>query len=507
MEIREFHSDNGGEYVEKEYLQQITASGARRSFIVAKCPNHNPIAEGAFWRIFSKIRAFIADSGIPMAHWGKLFYQACYVLNREPRQVGKQIKSPYELVYKRRYNASRIKVPGCLAHAFINKKDREGKLSAITFPGFHISVSREHRGWDIFNPVTNQYIVSRSVQFFENIMYKDRPDLSGPTRPSSGIGMPTEEDDSSGDEGPNKNTSNNSDTSSLRISQRLSRGGRGDPSWRQDPSKCMQYTHHLGTPDQEIEGHGEYPSAHHGSLMEGVHKTPSPTKTSNHNTTLWNEVDKIKPLHTRNMTKKNTLKFRNMLAHCIALTLNEDEIEPTPCTALQSAIGPELPPEPTDRTPKNIFQALTCPKYGTQWRKSISEEIEAQMAIPTWKLIPLSAIPKGRKIVGATWCFKIKRDKHGKINRFKARLCAQGFSQDEGFDYHITFSNTVRYDSLRLVMSIAADLGLRLTSIDIKTAYVNGTLKEMIIMRLPQGGRIWATRLPTKTVNLSSANY
>ena len=175
------------------------------------------------------------------------------------------------------------------------------------------------------------------------------------------------------------------------------------------------------------------------------------------------------------------------MAHCIALTWGDGDETDEPNSAYQIATNNELPSTILDHTPKTIFQALKCPKYGDQWREAIKEEIESQLKIPTWKFVPLSSIPKNRRIVGSTWNFKIKRDKHGRINRFKARLCAQGFSQEEGFDYNITFSNTVRYDSLRLVLSIAAEKSLRLTGVDIKTAYLNGTLKEQITMRTPPG--------------------
>ena len=57
-------------------------------------------------------------------------------------------------------------------------------------------------------------------------------------------------------------------------------------------------------------------------------------------------------------------------------------------------------------------------------------------------------IPIGQNIVGSKWVFKLKRDASGNINRHKARLVAQDYSQQPGFDYEELYSLVVCYDSL-----------------------------------------------------------
>jgi hypothetical protein len=58
----------------------------------------------------------------------------------------------------------------------------------------------------------------------------------------------------------------------------------------------------------------------------------------------------------------------------------------------------------------------------------------------TWELVPL---PEGKNIVGSRWVFKVKRDANGSVQRYKARLVAQGYSQAEGVDYQEVFSPVV----------------------------------------------------------------
>ena len=84
--------------------------------------------------------------------------------------------------------------------------------------------------------------------------------------------------------------------------------------------------------------------------------------------------------------------------------------------------------------------------------------------------------------------FKVKYSGDGRVDRFKARLVAQGFSQRCGIDYTETFAPTLKFDTLRLLLAIAAIEDLQIHQMDVVSAYLAGEIdEEEIYMRPPEG--------------------
>jgi hypothetical protein len=84
------------------------------------------------------------------------------------------------------------------------------------------------------------------------------------------------------------------------------------------------------------------------------------------------------------------------------------------------------------------------------------------------------------------WVYKMKYDSKGKIERFKTRLVANGFTQREGIDYTETFSLIFKKDSFRIVMVLVAHYNLELHQMDVKNVFLNGDLQESVYMAQPE---------------------
>ena len=92
-----------------------------------------------------------------------------------------------------------------------------------------------------------------------------------------------------------------------------------------------------------------------------------------------------------------------------------------------------------------------------------------------WTLVPRL---KGEHIIGTKWIFHSKTDEEGDVIRNKARLVSQGYSQMEGVDYDETFAQVARMKSIRILLALACQLKFKLYQMDVKTAFLNGILKE-----------------------------
>jgi hypothetical protein len=97
--------------------------------------------------------------------------------------------------------------------------------------------------------------------------------------------------------------------------------------------------------------------------------------------------------------------------------------------------------------------------------------------------------------------FWIKIDKHGQLKRRKARFFAKGYRQVKGIDFQESFAPVVRYDSLRVVLAIAASHDLELVQLDVKTAFLNGEVDEEIYIAQPKGYTIAGRELEVCRLN------
>jgi len=88
--------------------------------------------------------------------------------------------------------------------------------------------------------------------------------------------------------------------------------------------------------------------------------------------------------------------------------------------------------------PQTYLQAVTCDAQD-RWKKAMDDEIEKQTACGTWYL---TVLPQDRKAVGCRWVYTLVLNRDGTVDKYKARLVAQRFSQRAGVDYHETWALT-----------------------------------------------------------------
>ena len=113
--------------------------------------------------------------------------------------------------------------------------------------------------------------------------------------------------------------------------------------------------------------------------------------------------------------------------------------------------------------------------------------------------------PAAKPVITSKWVFKKKKGVSGKVEKYKARLVARGFMQEEGVDYTETYSPTVRFESIRMMTAAAASGELHMEQMDVTTAFLYADLEEEVYLEIPEG--MFEEELAGKVLRLLKALY
>ncbi|GJS14908.1 retrovirus-related pol polyprotein from transposon TNT 1-94 [Tanacetum coccineum] len=134
----------------------------------------------------------------------------------------------------------------------------------------------------------------------------------------------------------------------------------------------------------------------------------------------------------------------------------------------------------TSVEPKNYKDALTqaC------WIEAMQEELNEFERLEVWELVPR---PDKVMVITLKWIYKVKLDELGGILKNKARLVARGYRQEEGIDFEESFAPVARLDAIRIFLAYAAHMNMIVYQMDVKTAFLNGILREEVYVSQPDG--------------------
>ncbi|GJX03328.1 putative ribonuclease H-like domain-containing protein [Tanacetum coccineum] len=129
--------------------------------------------------------------------------------------------------------------------------------------------------------------------------------------------------------------------------------------------------------------------------------------------------------------------------------------------------------------PKKVIHALKDPS----WIEAIQEELLQFKLQEVWTLVDL---PNEKRAIGTKWVFRNKKDKRGIVIRNKARLVAQGYTQEEGIDYDEVFAPVARIEAIRLFLAYASFKDFMVYQMDVKSAFLYGKIEEEVyVCQLP----------------------
>ncbi|GJT61294.1 retrovirus-related pol polyprotein from transposon TNT 1-94 [Tanacetum coccineum] len=148
--------------------------------------------------------------------------------------------------------------------------------------------------------------------------------------------------------------------------------------------------------------------------------------------------------------------------------------------------------------PKKLFDALKDPS----WVEAMQEELLQFKIQNVWVLVDC---PNGVRPIGTKWVLKNKRDERGIVIRNKARLVAQGHHTEEGINYEEVFAPVARIEAIRLFLAYASYMGFTVYQMDVKSAFLYGTIDEEVYVMQPPGFQ--DSQFPDKVYKVVKAMY
>ncbi|KAD7478571.1 hypothetical protein E3N88_01707 [Mikania micrantha] len=220
-------------------------------------------------------------------------------------------------------------------------------------------------------------------------------------------------------------------------------------------------------------------------------KTEGIAVINNESTAL--PIDQNEDLEDKNTTNQvNTHQSSSNLSNQSSSDSSDDDNEDSPNTSKKTRSISDLYANTRKLKPFADFALFADSDPITyneackdnKWRDAMNIEINSILKNDTWTLVDL---PKGQKPIGVKWVYKTKLNKDGEIDKYKARLVVKGYKQKYGIDYQEVFAPVIRLETVRLVLALAAQYGWHVHQMDVKSAFLNGYLKEKVYIEQPEG--------------------
>lgn len=513
--VERFHSDGGGEFIGSIFRSFLDTQGTRFTRTTPSTPSHNGIAERMNRTLFEITRTLLIESAASDVMWGEALLWAAHLYNVTPHPASKN-ESPFKQLYNYQFNVHKLRVWGCDAQVKL-LPDKQSKIQSRTTTGIFVGFDYETSSYRIMDPITRVITKSNDVSFDEHSFLQLRKVSPAPSQsrqnyshinPYSALGHDlddadihvSDEDYSDSYSGTTRGTTPNG-VEVVNENERINPSDISDIHSMVDisPDEILDQPNSPFDPgDDSVDTHIEskYDSEQSDSEQNDS-STVSPTVLQS-NKPVSQEVRKLQDLltpinpkhtqptiaavdapHTRygratRSSQSITSNPNNYYAADMHHALTHLAEEHVNAAFVDSFISSE---------PKQYRDAIRSPE-AEEWKKSMKEEIDSMERLGVWKIVPR---PKGVTTLKGRWVYKNKLGDNNQLIRRKSRFVAKGFQQVYGRDFFETHSPVAKMKSIKLILSLVAQLNLELYQIDFDTAFLNANVSEDIYMEQPEG--------------------
>ncbi|CAJ2666495.1 unnamed protein product [Trifolium pratense] len=506
VSIKRVRSDNAKDYFNQGLNSFCQKEGIIHESSCVKTPQQNGIAERKNRHLLDQTRAILFQNKVPKKYWGEAVLTASYLINRLPSSVLAS-KTPMEVLSSFYPDVSTScnlipRIFGCKSFVHIHS-DGRGKLDPRALKCVFIGYSSTQKGYKCYHPPSHKFFVSRDVTFHEHESYFIQTHLQGESTskedeslilPDLNFG-PEVEAETRGDNVETEIDLENIETKVDNVETEIDSEKDENVGVDVRYGKNLVYTRKKTIPES-THIHESDPTLHEVTFLDPSNSSDSISEFSHtqepeSSSTIQREPESIlikhknpksreitpvdsKDLHLPIAHRKNTRTCTNKPLYPLSNYLCFEQLSTTHKAFLTSLN--------TTTIPTSLSEALSDRK----WKQAMDLEMEALDKNNTWELVSL---PNGKKPVGCKWVYTVKYKADGSIERYKARLVAKGFTQTYGIDYSETFAPVAKMNTVRVILSLAANYNWNLQQFDVKNAFLHGELEEEIYMDVPPGYR------------------
>ncbi|GJS70104.1 retrovirus-related pol polyprotein from transposon TNT 1-94 [Tanacetum coccineum] len=505
--VRRIRTDNGTEFVNQTLREYYEKVGISHETSVARSPQQNGVVERRNRTLIEAARTMLIYAKAPLFLWAEAVATACYTQNRSMirRRHG---KTPYELLHNKPPDLSYLHVFGALCYP-TNDNENLGKLQPKADIGIFIGYAPTKKAFWIYNRRTRRIIETIHVDFDELTAMASEQSSSGPAlhemtpatissglmpnpHPSTPFVPPSRTDwdmlfQPLFDEFLNPPPSVDHPAPEVvapsdEVIAPVLADSTGSPSSTTVDQDAPSPSNSQTTPETEPpvipndveEDNHDIEVAHMGNVPYfGVPIPEISSDQSSSSDTIHTIVHPDHQIseHNSKWTKDHPLEnIIGELARPVSTRLQLHE------QALFCYYDAFL----TAVEPKTYKDALTqaC------WIEAMQEELNEFERLEVWELVPR---PDKVMVITLKWIYKVKLDELGGILKNKARLVARGYRQEEGIDFEESFAPVARLEAIRIFLAFAAHMNMVVYQMDVKTAFLNGNLREEVYVSQPDG--------------------
>jgi len=513
-QVRMIRTDNGTEYVNDEFSTFLSAEGILHQTSCPGTPPQNGVAERKNRHLLEIARSLMFTMNVPKFLWSEAVLTATYLINRTPSRV-LEMKTPYEMIFGRNEFVLPLKVFGCTC--FVRDHiPSVGKLDPRAVKCIFVGYSSSQKGYKCWSPSERRLFVSMDVTFRESEPFYgektdlstlffdlDSPSMDGDCREGENETSVTKD---GGDQprrmeitigtiprsmdGPNfTSIGESSNVQSGHVQQQSS-----IMEVVPNDSASTQVNDSIGMGFQHKNISKVYTRRKFRSQSDVVETAPVPASTSEQcplASVRESEPEIIDVSSTSEIDVEDPSSDNLPIALRKGTRINAGV--PRPRLGFEHDISNYVSYESLSPAYRAFIASLQCvqiprdwneAKHDPKWREAMLEELRALEKNKTWDIVKL---PMGKKAVSCKWVFTVKQTPEGKVERYKARLVARGYSQTYGIDYDETFAPVAKMSTVRTLVSCAANFGWPLYQLDVKNAFLHGELQEEVYMEIPPG--------------------